>query len=265
MSENKIDISNLSEVKQSLLLFPDDILIKAINIATALQNDRLIRGDSMRDYKPESINLDNSIPKYSIEEMTKRAKEEYQLIAKELLEKNKNLKEQPQQNMDVIPPVEKQSIFEKAKSLAKAYASRGLSNNKAEEPIKSLRVLSCHGNADLPACPHRVKSEKFKDSYYCGACGCGDRSPTQLVNVINTEGKEEYSKLDFPKVVCPLGMPGFSNYEKWKEEDQNPRKNVIESMFGIEYIMNNSNLENTEKESENNENSDDNQSNKENS
>jgi len=247
MDENKIDISQLSDVKKHVLLFPDDILIKAVNIAIALQNNKNVNKNSPRDFVPEPITIEKKYVHHTDEEMANKSKLESQLAAKEIWG-NEN-KEQIDTQEQIVPPVEKMSIFEKAKSMAQAYASRGFSNNKAEPLVKSLRVLSCHGNTDLPPCPHRMKSEKFKDSYYCGACGCGDRAPTQLINVINDEGKEEYSKLDFPKVVCPLNMPGFSNYEKWKEEDQNPRKNVIESMFSVEYIMGNSNL-NNDKESE---------------
>jgi hypothetical protein len=266
--DNKIDISNLSEIKQQILLFPDDILIKALNIAVALQSENNFNRDTF-NFIPEPINLEKSVVFDTDENMAKKRKEESLLNAKTIWEdgnpSSSEIQQTSTENDTVLPPVEKMSLFNKAKSLAKAYASRGLSNNKAQESIKSLRVLSCHGNTDLPPCPHRVNSEKFKDSFYCGACGCGDRGPTQLVNILNEKGEKEYSKLDFPKVVCPLSMPGFSNYEKWKEEDQNPRKNVIESMFGIDYIMKNSNLNETEKESENDEDGNNNQTNEENS
>lgn len=248
MDENKIDISQLSDVKKHILLFPDDILIKAINIAIALQNNKNINKNSLKDFIPEPITIEKKYVHHTDEEMVKKSKIESQLAAQEIWG-DKDKQTEPKSEEQILPPVEKMSIFEKAKSMAQAYVSRGFSNNKAEPKVKSLRVLSCHGNKELPPCPHRMNSEIFKDSYYCGACGCGDRAPTQLVNIIGEDGKEQYSKLDFPKVVCPLNMPGFSNYEKWKEEDQNPRKNVIESMFSIEYIMDNSNL-NSDKESE---------------
>jgi hypothetical protein len=44
---------------------------------------------------------------------------------------------------------------------------------------------------------------------------------------------DEYSKLDYPKLHCPLAMPGFSNYKESEEhESQQPitRKYYIENM-----------------------------------
>lgn len=97
-----------------------------------------------------------------------------------------------------------------AKSYASALVSRGITNKKIEEPIKRLRVLSCFGNqhtgGSLPACEH-LKHSDTEGKYYCGGCGCGDRKATWL-----NGSENEYSKLDYPKLECPLNMPGFSNY-----------------------------------------------------
>jgi len=44
---------------------------------------------------------------------------------------------------------------------------------------------------------------------------------------------DEYSKLDYPKVVCPLNMPGFINYESSEpDEAEEPvtRRYYIEQM-----------------------------------
>ena len=43
----------------------------------------------------------------------------------------------------------------------------------------------------------------------------------------------EYSKLDYPKLSCPLQMPGFTNYEESEaDEAEEPvtRRYYIESM-----------------------------------
>jgi hypothetical protein len=51
----------------------------------------------------------------------------------------------------------------------------------------------------------------------------------------------DYNKLDYPKVTCPLKMPGFTDY-KTSEEDQptsNSRKQFIEFHEGIDYIKEN--------------------------
>ena len=95
-------------------------------------------------------------------------------------------------------------------SFAMALASRGLNSKKINKATKQLRVLSCFGNKEsggiLPPCDH-LKNSDTEGKHYCGACGCGDREATWLISE-----SEKYSKLDYPKVACPLHMPGFTNY-----------------------------------------------------
>jgi hypothetical protein len=147
----------------------------------------------------------------------------------------------------IEPPPSEANIFEKANNFAKSYMSKGLTNKKAAETVKSLRILSCHGGSGLEPCSQRKNSEKFSGSFYCGACGCGDKGNTQLINIKNDKGEEQYSKLDFPKVYCPLKMPGFSDYIPTENEEQkNSRKIVIETSYSVEYIKGNSNLDNGE-------------------
>lgn len=102
-------------------------------------------------------------------------------------------------------------------SFASAITSRGFKNEKVTKPIKQLRVLSCFGDKALggvlPQCEH-LKNSKTPGKYFCGGCGCGDRQGTWLVS----EG-ENYSKLDYPRLSCPLQMPGFSNYEQSKPDE----------------------------------------------
>lgn len=116
-------------------------------------------------------------------------------------------------------------------NFASAIASRGLTNKKIGTSEKQLRVLSCFGNAhlggQLPPCEH-LKKSKTEGKYFCGGCGCGDKPRTWLL----AEG-EEYSKLDYPKLSCPLKMPGFSNYEKSTPDEAIPpitRRFYIENM-----------------------------------
>lgn len=117
-------------------------------------------------------------------------------------------------------------------SFAAAMASRGLANNKIDTKTKKLRVISCFGNqeygGELPPCEYLRKSKVNGNKSYCGGCGCGDRKQTWLI----AEG-DEYSKLDYPKVSCPLNMPGFTNYEKSSpDEAKSPitRRYYIEQM-----------------------------------
>lgn len=136
---------------------------------------------------------------------------------------------------EVIP----QGILNKAKSFTEAMLSRGLNNNKASSETISLRVLSCNGNgADLSPCPKRMDSTKFPGSHYCGACGCGDKQLTQLTPFKNGDKIVEYTKLHYPKVTCPLEMPGFSNYKSSGENPKtaNDRKLYIEVRNGVEEI-----------------------------
>lgn len=133
------------------------------------------------------------------------------------------------------------SIIEKAASLARAVVSRGINNNKASEETIRLRTISCHGDSNLAPCSERRNSDKFPGSFYCGACGCGDKKMTQLIN-IGMNGKNEYSKLDYPKVSCPFKMPGFTDYIPSQDGvSENNRKKDIECRFGIEYITQHSN------------------------
>lgn len=102
-------------------------------------------------------------------------------------------------------------------SFASAIASRGATNNKVNIPLKQLRVLSCFGNKDqngeLPPCEYLRKS-KTEGKFFCGGCGCGDKPLTWLLAT-----GDIYSKLDYPKLNCPLQMPGFSNYKESGPEE----------------------------------------------
>tara|TARA_Y100001938_G_C8098994_1_gene440201 strand:- start:2978 stop:3553 length:576 start_codon:yes stop_codon:yes gene_type:complete len=140
---------------------------------------------------------------------------------------------------------DKAGIFQKAKNMAKAYASKGLSGKRAEEDIVEIRNISCHGLGDinLPPCEFRGTSEENKGRHFCLECGCGDRQATWL-NALN---EDDYTKLHFPNVVCPLNMPGFSNYTSVKDETEErkshyrgfTRKQTIEnysSSMGLDLV-----------------------------
>lgn len=118
---------------------------------------------------------------------------------------------------DIVPPGGLKQKLTMMQSFAMAITSRGLNNEKVTKPIKQLRVLSCFGNQSqggvLPPCEH-LKKSTTEGKFFCGGCGCGDRKGTWL-NATN----DEYSKLDYPKLNCPLEMPGFTNYKKSKEDE----------------------------------------------
>ena len=133
-------------------------------------------------------------------------------------------------------------ITEKAsmvQNFASAIVSRGISNEKVSIPVKQLRVLSCFGNmkqgGELPPCEH-LKPSVTTGKFFCGGCGCGDRKGTWLVS----EGNE-YSKLDYPKLSCPLQMPGFSNYKKSEPDEGNEpmtRRYYIENKVNYKDLQN---------------------------
>jgi len=115
------------------------------------------------------------------------------------------------------------------KKFAKSILSRGLNNNKTDITTKQLRVISCFGNnEELPECEYLKTSVHDETKSFCGGCGCGDRKGTWLVASGN-----EYSKLDYPKLSCPLQMPGFTDYEESEpDEAESPvtRRYYIEQM-----------------------------------
>jgi len=108
--------------------------------------------------------------------------------------------------------------FGMAHSFAQSLVSRGFTNRKTEPYTKKLRVLSCFGNesnhGELPPCEHLQKSKTQKGKFFCGGCGCGDKKSTWLIS-----DTDEYSKLDYPNLSCPLKMPGFSNYTPSEPEE----------------------------------------------
>tara|TARA_E500000318_G_scaffold38867_1_gene37459 strand:+ start:6279 stop:6767 length:489 start_codon:yes stop_codon:yes gene_type:complete len=105
--------------------------------------------------------------------------------------------------------------FGMAKNFAQAILSRGISNKKVDDTTKRLRVLSCLGDGgELTPCEYLRQSDLDETKHYCGGCGCGDREGTWLI-----AEADKYSKLDYPKVVCPLNMPGFINYEQSEPDE----------------------------------------------
>jgi hypothetical protein len=116
-------------------------------------------------------------------------------------------------------------------SFAMSLTSRGLNEKKINKATKQLRVLSCFGDKHmggvLPPCEH-LKESKTPGQYFCGGCGCGDKQGTWLV-----ANGTDYSKLDYPKLNCPINMPGFTNYVPSKPDESIPpitRKYFIENI-----------------------------------
>ena len=118
-------------------------------------------------------------------------------------------------------------MIKKMVMFAMTIASRGLAGKKIDLPTKQLRYLSCYGNGEIKPCKNLKKSD-HSNFYYCNGCGCGDHPHTWLI-----KNKGEYSKLDYPKLNCPITMPGFTNYAPSKpDESISPitRKYFIENI-----------------------------------
>jgi hypothetical protein len=116
-------------------------------------------------------------------------------------------------------------MLKKIVSFAMAIASRGFNNFKIDLPTKQLRYISCYGNGVIPPCKFLNKS-KNSNHYYCRKCGCGDHKHTWLIREAG-----EYCKLDYPKIDCPLKMPGFNNYDpNFYDKEDGKRKQAIENL-----------------------------------
>jgi len=117
-------------------------------------------------------------------------------------------------------------MIKKMMMFAASLASRGIGNKKADLETKQLRVVSCFGGGVIASpCPY-LKESSDKGKHVCGRCGCGDKPHTVLL-----KDGDEYAKLDYPVLNCPVHMPGFSNYDpNFFNPDIKERKEQIESL-----------------------------------
>lgn len=107
---------------------------------------------------------------------------------------------------------------------AMSVASRGFKNKTIDVQTKQLRVLSCFGHEEISPCPYLKRSGQ-SPYHYCDKCGCGDKKGTWLLKNGN-----EYSKLDYPVLNCPMKMPGFTNYDpNFNTKEIESRRNEIEN------------------------------------
>lgn len=104
-------------------------------------------------------------------------------------------------------------FIEAAKSrgiISTALDALGLNKNSGErvsDEILNQRKLSCFGNKEKNIEPcSRLKYIKDK-GYFCGGCGCGQRNLARL----DADSPDEYTKLHYPNLECPLKKSGFSN------------------------------------------------------
>lgn len=78
---------------------------------------------------------------------------------------------------------------------------------RVSNKILHQRKLSCFGSdvRNIPKCD-RLKHIDGK-GFFCDSCGCGDKDLARL----DADSPEDYTKLHYPYLECPLEKPGFSN------------------------------------------------------
>ena len=78
---------------------------------------------------------------------------------------------------------------------------------RVADEIYKIRKQSCFGDPDnnIKPCEMLVKNGK---NYQCKACGCG----ANKLAILNTTDDDDYSKLHYPHLECPLAKAGFSNH-----------------------------------------------------
>lgn len=101
--------------------------------------------------------------------------------------------------------------WHRAMIFVQSASSRVLSGT-VDEATLTQRYISCFGNpiSGEPPC-QKLLTEGAEA--YCNACGCGK---TRLARLNITD---QWTKLHFPYLNCPLGRKGFSNYGDTRNSD----------------------------------------------
>lgn len=88
------------------------------------------------------------------------------------------------------------------KDFLKSMWSR-LFDRPIDPEMLALRRKSCFNQP----CPS-LSIARDGVRHYCGACGCGEKEIAMLDDPM---GEGRYTKLEYPKLMCPRRRPGFSN------------------------------------------------------
>ena len=89
-----------------------------------------------------------------------------------------------------------------AMGVSKAFGDR------VSDEVLQQRRLSCFGDKGMVAACSRLRYTS-QNGYFCGGCGCGKNELARL----DADSPDEYTKLHYPELQCPLKKKGFSNYE----------------------------------------------------
>lgn len=101
-------------------------------------------------------------------------------------------------------------LWERAESLMSSLWSKW--RRVIDRNTREKRQISCWGT-DLVGTPVTTACHMLREKdghFYCGACGCG-ANPIARLGSVERRGVGEPTKLDFPKLECPLQKPGFAN------------------------------------------------------
>ena len=81
------------------------------------------------------------------------------------------------------------------------------SGERVSDEVLALRKLSCFGDGSEKYPPCISLKVDLAGSQFCGACGC----KSNKLAILTSSDPNEYTKLHYPNLQCPLKKPGFSN------------------------------------------------------
>ncbi len=145
-----------------------------------------------------------------------------------------------QKQEEVPKELPQPNLLDKVRSYSKSQLSRLIiPTGRVPGNIKAVRKVSCNGDEETTPCQYRRESRRYKGSHVCGACGCGENRDVFVAGDL-----PGFEKLDFPYVVCPASMPGFSNYLPSKYESApDSRKVHIENRFDQAILIEERNMQ----------------------
>lgn len=161
---------------------------------------RLKGGTELFNLAKESVEI---VQKYGPDELKKRAEAEM---------------ETPENSWEKVKPT-----WANALKFLDSIKSRGIVSTtldavginksmgeRVSEMIFQDRKTSCFGNRSDGLAPcSRLKYVENR-GYFCGGCGCGKNELARL----DANSTDEYTKLHYPYLECPLKKKGFSNYSE---------------------------------------------------
>lgn len=112
--------------------------------------------------------------------------------------------------------------WDKAMSFLEAVKSRGIISTaldvtgvnktkgvRVSDEVLKERRLSCFGDKEQKIAPCTRLNFVQNRGFFCGSCGCGNNNLARL----DADSPDEYTKLHYPELECPLKRKGFSNAE----------------------------------------------------